>query len=255
MSLNSSNTSSKVHTWSYVSFLAAWIVTGFFIAQMTIVFVWRALIEITQNEQILEGNALLQLIISASAYVLALVIIVGLPKVFDLDKERDLKKQFGIVKKIKLRDTGYALLGYGGYFFLTLAFVGIVQILWQNFPYDQTQQVGFDSISTPVQYILAFLALVVVAPFVEELLFRGYFYGMLRKHIGFIASTLLTSIVFALVHFQWNVGVDVFALSLVLCYLREHTGALWASIGLHMIKNSIAFCLLFLQPQLLQLFM
>lgn len=228
---------------------------GFFMAQMMIVYVWRALIEITKNEQILQDNVLLQLIVSASAYALALVLIVGLPKLFGLDNEKSIKKQLGLVRRIQLRDGGYAVLGYGGYFFLTLAFVGIVQLLWQEFPYDQVQQIGFDGISTPFQYALAFIALVVIAPFVEELLFRGYFYGMIRKHIGFLASSLITSLLFGLVHFQWNIAVDVFALSLVLCYLREQTGAIWASIGLHMIKNAIAFSLLFLQPQILQIFM
>ena len=228
---------------------------GFFMAQMLIVFVWRALIEVTNNELVLQDNVVLQLIISAGAYVLALALIVGLPKLFGIDASRGLKKQLGLVRRIQLRDAGYAVLGYGGYFFLTLAFVGIVQVIWREFPYDQVQQVGFDGLSIPLHYVLAFIALVIIAPVAEELLFRGYFYGMIRKHIGFISSTLITSLIFALVHFQWNVGVDVFALSLVLCYLREHTGALWASIGLHMIKNAIAFSLLFLQPHILQLFM
>ena len=47
-------------------------------------------------------------------------------------------------------------------------------------------------------------------------------------------------------HFQWNVGVNVFALSVVLCALREITGTIYAGILTHMIKNGVAFYLLYL---------
>jgi len=43
----------------------------------------------------------------------------------------------------------------------------------------------------------------------------------------------------------WVAGIDTFILSLVLIYLREKTDSLYASIGLHMLKNTIAFLGLF----------
>ena len=39
--------------------------------------------------------------------------------------------------------------------------------------------------------------------------------------------------------------LDTFILSLVLIYLREKTGGLWASITLHAFKNGVAFVALF----------
>ncbi len=81
---------------------------------------------------------------------------------------------------------------------------------------------------------------------------RGYLFGKLRRESGFWLSAVITSAVFGFVHLQWNVGVDVFALSLVLCFLREKTGAIWAGMILHMLKNSVAYVLLFLQPELLK---
>jgi len=56
--------------------------------------------------------------------------------------------------------------------------------------------------------------------------------------------------VFAVAHFSWNVGVDVFALSIVLCSLRIMTKTIWAPILVHMIKNGIAFFILFISPLL-----
>ena len=51
----------------------------------------------------------------------------------------------------------------------------------------------------------------------------------------------LVSALFGVAHGQWNVGLDVFVLSMVACGLREATGSIWAGIVLHMIKNMVAF--------------
>ena len=66
-------------------------------------------------------------------------------------------------------------------------------------------------------------------------------------------SALATSALFATPHLfesgsgglLWIAGLDTFVLSLVLCYLRERTGRLWAGVGVHMLKNSIAFVSLY----------
>ena len=65
-------------------------------------------------------------------------------------------------------------------------------------------------------------------------------------------GTLVTSVIFGALHtltgkdgLLWIAAIDTFALSLVLCYLREKTGNLYASMGVHAIKNGIAFLALF----------
>ena len=115
---------------------------------------------------------------------------------------------------------------------------------------DQMQDTGFQDLGLPVEYVVAFIALVIVPPIAEELLFRGYLFGRLREKFGFWMSAIVVSIVFGIVHMQWNVGVDVAVLSLFLCYLRERTGSIWASIVLHAIKNGVAYFLLFIAPLL-----
>ena len=49
---------------------------------------------------------------------------------------------------------------------------------------------------------------------------------------------------------QWAVMIDTFVLSLVMCVMREHTGAIWITILMHMAKNGLAFYLLFVNPQI-----
>lgn len=83
---------------------------------------------------------------------------------------------------------------------------------------------------------------------------RGFLYTTLKKALKPIWAVLLTSALFAAAHLSeggssgllWIGALDTFVLSLVLIYLREKTGGLWASITLHAIKNGIAFVTLFL---------
>lgn len=192
------------------------------------------------------------MLVLAAAYSLALLLIVLLPRAFAGSHRENIKKILGIAKNPCVKDFGLSLLGFGAYLVLTIIFGIVVQSIWNGFDADQTQPVGFQGIKYNYEFVLAFIALVVVPPIVEELLFRGYLFGKLRAKSGFWLSAIITSVLFGLVHLQWNVGVDVFALSLVLCYLRERTGTVWAGIALHMIKNGMAFFLLFLHPDLLK---
>lgn len=128
--------------------------------------------------------------------------------------------------------------------------------LFSLFPWfdaGQTQEIGFSLYATGLDRVIAFITLVVLAPIAEEIIFRGWLYGKMRGKLSeemsdiasMIVSSLLVSILFGVVHMQWNVGVNVFALSLVMCGLREITGTIYAGILLHMLKNGLAFYLLY----------
>ncbi len=113
---------------------------------------------------------------------------------------------------------------------------------------NQMQEVGFQDINQPWEYVMAFFGLVILPPLAEELMFRGYLLGRLREKLKPWTAAIFVSIVFGLIHGQWNVGIDVFVLSLFLCYLRERTGSIWAGVVLHALKNGIAYFFLFIGP-------
>jgi membrane protease YdiL (CAAX protease family) len=120
-----------------------------------------------------------------------------------------------------------------------------------SFDANQVQEVGFSHMSQRYEFILAFVVLVVAVPFAEEMLFRGFLFGKLKKISPIWLSILITSILFAMLHGAWNVALDTFALSIVLCILRQITGSLWPAILLHMAKNGIAFYFLFINTSFL----
>ena len=146
-------------------------------------------------------------------------------------------------RRIKWSDLGWLLVGVVGYFVIVSIVLEAASYI-PGFNANQTQNVGYQG-ATGLQLVLAFIGLVVLPPIAEEMLFRGFLYRGLAKRLPKILSALITSGLFALLHFQWNVSLDVFVLSLVLIALYEKTKNLWVCVGLHAIKNGIAYLALF----------
>lgn len=119
-----------------------------------------------------------------------------------------------------------------------------------GFDLDQAQDIGFSGLSQPVEYVAAFVALVVIAPVAEELLFRGYIYSRFKKYLPTWLAVMLVSVLFGAAHLQLNVAIATSALSIFLVLARELTGSIWASIMIHMLKNGLAYYLLFINPTL-----
>ena len=141
-------------------------------------------------------------------------------------------------------DIGLAPIGYVIYLFMAAVLTSLMSAFtWFNV--DQAQDVGFGYFVTDLDRIFALLAVVFIAPIAEELIMRGWLYGKVRRKLQAPVAILLVSFVFAVLHGQWNVGVSVFALSIVLCTLREITGTIWSGMLLHILSNGIAFYLLY----------
>ena len=155
--------------------------------------------------------------------------------------------------KFKFRDIGYALLGILMYFGLfAIVLVVVQQIVHINT--DQKQALGFEQGVSGMGLALAFVSLVILPPIAEEIMFRGFFYGTLRKYLSSWPAIIITSAAFASLHLfgaasgglLWSAFVDVFALSIILCYLREQNGTIWACMGVHALKNGFVFLNLFI---------
>lgn len=189
--------------------------------------------------------------LGAISYGLMLALTVGIPRW--ILKQSTSLKELGLTKLMSWTEIGVALAGMVTYFILTAVLLIAVRELLPAFDLEQTQDIGISIPRPGIEMALAFLLLVAVGPIVEEVLFRGYLYGKLRtRGVPFWLTTLVVSVLFGLAHMQWNVGIDTFALSIVMCATREITGSLWPSILMHMMKNGIAFYFLFVNPQMLQ---
>lgn len=97
---------------------------------------------------------------------------------------------------------------------------------------------------------MTMLIVLLLAPFVEEVLFRGLVFGNLRTKSRTVAY-LVSCLLFALLH-VWqfavvNQDLTYFLLmiqylvpGLVLAWVYDYSGTLWTSIGLHIVANALS---------------
>jgi membrane protease YdiL (CAAX protease family) len=96
------------------------------------------------------------------------------------------------------------------------------------------------------ELVLVAVAAVVIAPVVEELLFRGLLLQGLMLRIGFWPAALLSSLAFGVLHMA-SLDAAGAALALAtgvmgfgLCLLVRRTGRLGPGIGVHAVRNAVA---------------
>lgn len=97
---------------------------------------------------------------------------------------------------------------------------------------------------------MTLLIVLLLAPFVEEVLFRGLVFGNL-KYKSRTAAYLASCLLFALLH-VWqfavvNQDITYFLLmvqylvpGVVLAWAYDHSGTLWTSVGLHVLANALS---------------
>lgn len=228
---------------------SAWAMVAFIGAQLLIAGIWT-LMRLAGVDASGINTAVFSMILSIIIYSLTLFIAIGVPRyVFKL---RTSLKDLGLQRFVEWKDFLWLGGGLLAYFVVTFIISSLARIFLPFIDFDEVQQTGYESIVSSWEYVVAFLAIVVVAPVAEEILFRGYLFGKLKSNgVKLWISIVVTSLLFAVAHFQGNVGVDVFALSIVLCLLRVYSGSLWPAIMLHMAKNGIAFYFLFINTSFL----
>lgn len=92
-----------------------------------------------------------------------------------------------------------------------------------------------------------FLMVSVMAPLVEELLFRGVMLSALRQRLGAAPAIIVTSLIFALAHPQGPIAVpSLFVLGATFATLREIRGSLLPGMVAHAINNGIMITLFLL---------
>ena len=188
------------------------------------------------------GSTTLILMQSIMVYAVAFALLLLLGRLLGLSVSRaDLGLSW-----LRWSDLAIAVVGFIVYAIIGTAVMVTLKALFPDLALEQAQDFGFKTVYGG-ERVLAFIALVIMAPVVEELLFRGLLYGKMRRSgMNVAISTLIVSLLFALAHMQLNVGIDVFILSIILCLVREYTGSIGTSIVIHMMKNALAFYVLFI---------
>ena len=89
---------------------------------------------------------------------------------------------------------------------------------------------------------------VIVAPFTEEFLFRGYLYGVMKRYCGILPAMMLSSALFAAIHLNLSSLPALFLLALCLAIAYETTGSILVNMSMHALFNLTMFLLMLKLP-------
>ena len=94
---------------------------------------------------------------------------------------------------------------------------------------------------TPLYALLLIFATVLIAPFSEEILFRGFLQQFLENHWKDVTkAVLITSLFFAAIHMNPGWIIQIYLLGIILGYLAWKTGSVFPGLILHSLNNGMA---------------
>lgn len=89
----------------------------------------------------------------------------------------------------------------------------------------------------PLVLVLMAVAAVIAAPVCEEIVFRGYFYPVLKRFGGMWPAAICSALVFASAHGSLTALLPLFIFGGVLVFVYEKTGSIWAPMAVHCCFN------------------
>lgn len=128
---------------------------------------------------------------------------------------------------------------------LSLGMIFLVVIIYLRYVVGLVEKFNFTNWSAQIESIVVLFIGIAISVLVEELVFRGTIFITLRKiKYSFLASSIITSLLFSLFHLRDGTGVlDLvfyFFFSILLCSMVERRKNIWTVFGFHLGWNYIA---------------
>ncbi len=131
---------------------------------------------------------------------------------------------------------------------VSAATVNWLKDIWPELEPQETVKAFQESGSITFK-ILVIIAAVVIAPLAEEILFRGFVYGVLKRYTDAPFAALSSSLMFAVIHMHVGSLLPLWMLAVLFCLAYEITGCLLVPMLLHAIFNAMSILgMLFLDP-------
>ena len=120
--------------------------------------------------------------------------------------------------------------------------------VWPDMGHQSAVEV-LENTSSPVLKLALSLTAVVVAPLAEEIMFRGFIYGVIKRYTDGYLAAIVSALLFAAIHMHVGIFLPLFALGLLFAAAYETTGCLFVSIFLHALFNGAQELNLFFGPK------
>ncbi len=141
------------------------------------------------------------------------------------------------VDQVTIRDA--ALIGVG----LSVLMDELDRLVALVFPLPEniSQAMGFLTFNNPTEALLVVGGAVIMAPMVEEIVFRGFFQRQLELGYRDITKAILfSSGLFMVLHFNPWWSLQIYMLGMVLGFLAWRSGSIWPSVVVHGVNNGLA---------------
>ena len=97
----------------------------------------------------------------------------------------------------------------------------------------------FETSSDPLVLVLMVVVACVGAPLAEEVIFRGYIYGVAKRFAGIPLAVVFSGLLFGAVHGNLAALLPLTVLGIILALTYEYTGSLWGPIAIHFCFNAL----------------
>lgn len=166
-------------------------------------------------------------------------------------------------KKSGLKDLGlryYSIIKTIWYSFVCLLAIFLVSFLYV---FAMNSLFGIEAPASKIEVLvrnrsisgnILLVVVAVVAPFSEEIFFRGFLYSAFKKSWGVNAALFLSSFLFALVHLEIYSFIPIMIIGWMLAYLFEKTKSLMPAIFLHGVYNLILILILLGELEIIKLY-
>lgn len=153
---------------------------------------------------------------------------------------------FGFRRTRVSRAAGWVVLGAAGYYLLTWAYAAVFSLHNKD---KLPSELGVNRSTAALVGAAIFVC--VIAPMAEEVFFRGFLFGVLRRwriglfgrDVGTVLAAVVVGILFGAAHLgsaSPEYLVPLGFLGFVLCLIRWRTGSLYPCMALHSFNNALA---------------
>jgi hypothetical protein len=122
---------------------------------------------------------------------------------------------------------------------LTFTVIVIIEPITNIIPVPESYQSLFEELFKPT--ISAFLTAVVIAPVLEEMIFRGIILEGFLKNYSPLKSILLASLLFGLAHLNIWQFIGAFLIGVFISWIYWKTKSLGLAVGIHITNNLVSY--------------
>jgi len=156
---------------------------------------------------------------------------------------KNIKKESFCIKKQRVSDT-LKDIGKGFYIFVGISILAALITIYGGveIPGYQVQEKILAEFGTSLQsLIVAGVIMVILAPVLEEILFRGIILKKFANQFGNRWGSALAATLFAAAHMQFKNIIPLIVIGLILNHMTLRRKSITSSVIFHIINNGIAF--------------